>query len=1094
MTCFVPYLLLSFFTLLGVVRSASYPQRYNLYTGQLQATQSHQQNGLRAASRHRNYCAYVVTRTVSCVVEDGVETYVKPDYQPCSWGSIQCSRVVTYRTYMRPRYKMAYKMVTEMEWKCCQGYSGDDCSEGPTGGQSQGTQISTVRPRSKPVRPGQTGSNSGNVQIEGEGRHDSDKVKELEGKVQSLTKDLHDLQSTLRGMNEKFHEEIRKTLETAVNGKQPADAAHPEMKETLSDIQRRMQHLDNRIQVHDKELNHLNNKSQTNGEGGENFIEHSDTKINQKLTELKGEIVRDLEKSCSACQSRVENLRRQQEEDRDRIRGLEKLINSVDQRNKQVMEIVQKHVSGSSNQPSRDCCAQVDQIKHKVSDIERKLDSVSKAYDVLNGRLDNELAEIEKECILNREEKVSALLEDLESRLNITERNAEEYCLFVQTGIKGYLHKEINDLRNEFNDRFDENGAKISNIVQNVDSLKDIVVEHGEGLNKVFILTSDMDTHLTSAVNSCAEICVSSGPPHPEDDDSKVSDVVKNLEWKVIVNEGEIRNFGNKIKNLSISGESLRNTVIDIGRDVQKLKTLTGHNGEHFNMIVTNIENLEKELDSTASTSLTICSSVENQLVSLRNETEDYLDKLATDLNNIRTRVDSGDTTCAQICSNLQEEVGKLKEVEKCSGQCKVVLKRPDEGQAGGDGLNQQKPLDGHSVIGGTSSVNLKSIQGELSEVILTFNSINDTLKGLEHTVQKHTSVIHDLGTTKDKIISEIDKIQQEVNEHIEDSKGRFDHVSREIHRFGNNFMVEMGDCKQSSDGLEKRISKMENLCGKLDTVSGSLERIKDGLNKHVSSLWNCVHGLNSTVITHSGYLDTIQNTQLDGINQRLNFLNSSMLTLFNEFQDFTHQDFMGLPGPPVHQGERGFQGPPGPQGIPGRDGATGRPGEQGPMGPPGVRGEQGLPGLYTSVPRVSFSAALTYPQVDAGTILFDKVLVNDGHFYDPSTGIFKAPYDGRYFFSAILTGHKNEKIEAVLSKSNYGIARVDSSGYQPEGLENKPVAETKPTPGSLAVFNIILPLKIGDTVCIDLVMGKLAHSDEPLTIFNGALLYEDDV
>ncbi|XP_058880736.1 EMILIN-1-A-like isoform X2 [Acipenser ruthenus] len=1093
MSGFVPHLLLSFFVLLGAVWSASYPQRYNLYMGQLQTTQPQQPNVLRASSRHRNYCAYVVTRTVSCVVEDGVETYVKPDYQPCSWGSIQCSRVVTYRTYMRPRYKVAYKMVTEMEWKCCHGYSGDDCAEGPTEGQSQGTQISTVRPRPKPIRPGQTGSNSGNVQMEGEGRHDSDKVKHLEGKVQSLTKELHDLQSTLRGMNEKFHEEIRKTLVTALNGKQPADAAHPEMKETLSDIQKTIQHLDNRIQVHDKELNYLNNKSQTNGEGGENFIEHSDTKMNQKLTDLKEEIVRDLEKRlqqyCSGCQLQVEDLRKQQEEDRDRIRGLEKLINSVDQRNKHVMEIVQKHVSSSSNQPSRDCCAQVDQIEHKVSDIERKLYSVSEAYNVLNGRLDNELAEIEKEDILNREEKTSALLEDLESRLNITERNTEEHCLFVQTELKGYFHKEINDLRNEFNDRFDENGAKISNIVQNVNSLKDRIVDHGKGLDKVFILTSDMENQLTSAVNSCAKICVSSGPPHPEVDDSKMSDVVKKLEWKVIVNEEEIKNFGNKIKNLSISGDLLKNTVVDIGHDVQKLKTLIGHNGEHFNRIVTNIENLEKELDYNTLTSLTIYSSVKNQLVSLRNETEDYLDKLAMDLNNIRTRVDSGDTTCAQICSNLQEEVGKLKEeVEKCSGQCKVVLKRPEGGQVGGDDLNQQKPLDGHSVIGGTSSVNLKSIQGELSEVILTFNSINDTLKGLEHTVQKHISVIHDLGTTKDKIISEINKIQQEVNEHIEDSKGRFDHVSREIHRFGNNFMVEMGECKHSSDGLEKRISKMENLCGKFDTVSGSLERIKDGLNKHVSSLWNCVHGLNSTVITHSGYLDTIQNTQLDEINQRLNFLNSSMLTLFKEFQDFTLQDVMGLPGPLGPQGERGFQGPPGPQGPPGRDGATGRPGEQGPMGPPG------LPGLDASLPKVSFSAALTYPQVDAGTILFDKVLVNDGHFYDPSTGIFKAPYDGRYFFSAILTGHKNEKIEAVLSKSNYGIARVDSAGYQPEGLENKPVAETKPTPGTLAVFNIILPLKTGDTVCIDLVMGKLAHSDEPLTIFNGALVYEDDV
>lgn len=105
---------------------------------------------------------------------------------------------------------------------------------------------------------------------------------------------------------------------------------------------------------------------------------------------------------------------------------------------------------------------------------------------------------------------------------------------------------------------------------------------------------------------------------------------------------------------------------------------------------------------------------------------------------------------------------------------------------------------------------------------------------------------------------------------------------------------------------------------------------------------------------------------------------------------------------------------------------------------------------------------------------------------------MFTAPLDGRYFFSAILTGHKNVKLEAVLSKSNYGMARVDSAGYQPEGLENKPVADTKPTPGALAVFNIILPLQTGDTVCVDLVMGKLAHSVEPLTIFSGMLLYED--
>lgn len=60
--------------------------------------------------------------------------------------------------------------------------------------------------------------------------------------------------------------------------------------------------------------------------------------------------------------------------------------------------------------------------------------------------------------------------------------------------------------------------------------------------------------------------------------------------------------------------------------------------------------------------------------------------------------------------------------------------------------MDAERPLDGYSVIGGSNNNQLKSLQGELSEVILSFSSINDTLKGLEHTVQKHGSVITDLG------------------------------------------------------------------------------------------------------------------------------------------------------------------------------------------------------------------------------------------------------------------------------------------------------------------------------------------------------------
>ncbi|MBN3296448.1 EMILIN-1b [Amia ocellicauda] len=1073
--------LLWFLTLCGGGWSATYPQRYNLYTGQSQVQSAQAQNGPRASSRHRNWCAYVVTRTVSCVVEDGVETYVKPDYQPCSWGQIQCARVVTYRTYMRPRYKVAYKMVTEMEWKCCHGFSGDDCSEGPSGGQTQ-TQISTVRPRPKPHRPGQTGSNSGTVQIGGEGRGESDKVKQLEDKIQSLTKDLHDLQSTLRGLNDKFQEEIRKP---GINGKVPADAAEPEMKETLNSIQTKLDQLDNRTQAHDKKLVTINNHL-TNGKGtNSNELESSDVTVQRKFTELREEILKEVEgrikQSCAACQTGAEDLKKQQQEDRERIRELEKLISSMDQRNREMLESIQKDFSSTQG-----CCDQVIELRNKFGDMERKIDSVSGAYDILNGRLDNELVAIKEDGdMLTTEEKIKLLMGDLESRMNSTLEKTESHCATVDNDLKEYFQRELSDMRHTLIDQFDEDGSKISTLQIDIGDLRDSVLENKDRLGRLENLTSLLNDKLASAVSRCEEKCTTGQGSVTGDE---AMDAVKTLQWTVIENKGQIRIFDDKIRDLSMSGDSMFEKVVGISHDIRKIKALTGENGEHFNRIVNDIENLGKTLE-TSTANCDVCSMLDEDLSSLRNNTDDTFNRWNAEFNDLRNRIESDETTCAQVCSNLQEEVGKLKEdVQKCTVQCKVDLISPTPGHGG---LDPQKPLDGHSVIGGTSSIKLESLQGELSEVILTFSSINDTLKGLEHTVQKHDSVIYDLGNTKDKIISEIDKIQQELSEHIEDSKNRFDHVGKEIHRFGSNFMVEMGDCKQSSDGLAKRIDKMENVCGRLDSVSDSLRRIKEGLNKHVSSLWNCVNGLNSTVISHRSILDTLRNTELDGIHHRIKILNSSMLYIFNEFHNFTSQDFIGLPGPPGPQGERGLQGPSGPQGPPGRDGTQGRQGLEGPQGPPGYPGEKGLPGMDASVPQVSFSAGLTNPQVNPGTIIFDKILVNDGDSYNPATGIFTAPYDGRYFFSCILTGHKNEKIEAVLSMSNYGIARVDSAGYQPEGLENKPVAENKPTPGSLAVFNIILPLQKDDTVCVDLVMGKLAHSGEPLTIFSGMLLYD---
>lgn len=45
------------------------------------------------------------------------------------WNQTNVAVASRYRTHFRPVYKISYKMVTELEWRCCPGYQGYDCME-----------------------------------------------------------------------------------------------------------------------------------------------------------------------------------------------------------------------------------------------------------------------------------------------------------------------------------------------------------------------------------------------------------------------------------------------------------------------------------------------------------------------------------------------------------------------------------------------------------------------------------------------------------------------------------------------------------------------------------------------------------------------------------------------------------------------------------------------------------------------------------------------------------------------------------------------------------------------------------------------------
>uniref|UniRef100_A0A3Q2X062 Elastin microfibril interfacer 1a n=1 Tax=Haplochromis burtoni TaxID=8153 RepID=A0A3Q2X062_HAPBU len=954
----------------------------------------------------KNWCAYVVTRTVSCVMEDGVETYIKPDYQRCAWG--QCPRVA-YRTYRRPRYKVAYKMVTEMEWRCCHGYSGEDCHSGPQGTPETGVADT-----------------------------DTEKIRQLENTIHGLTKDLSNMQTTINGINQ------RHGLTGAIV---PADSAQPHMKETINSIQTKLDHLYNRTQVaHDQTLLTINNHLVN---GGGNELDGADRGGGggDQLNILKEEILTELERrvslSCSSCQIGVEDLRRQQQQDRDRIAALEKRISSIDQHLRQSLEI-----SRSETERSQACCNTVTELGRRLSDVEVRLTSTANKCDAIKGRLDKELGTGGGKGRVT-EDRLNGRLRELEKRMNTTMRKTEQRCTNTGNNLKETVQRDVTQLRNSVLVQLDDHSYKIGKVELDVAVLGDTVKDHSRRLSKLENITTFLDRRLTSTTDMCRDTC------GPNARDRTSDETVKTLEWRVVANQDEIQKFNTKLNNLSVSGDSLLERVINLTTDVKKITAVTGKDGEHFNRIFTEVETLGRDFKECL-----ICSTVEKDLLTFKNSTTISLNRCQTALTDLRRKVDSGESVCSQVCSNLQEEVGRLREdVEECTVQCKTNIN------------DLKKRLEGHTVHSGKLGGDLKSIQGELAEVMDTFSSINDTLKGLGRTVQTHGHTITDLTHIKDNII--VEQTENDAKAHKRKQK--------EIQIIRSNHVTEIGECRRSSDGLDRRLSNLEKVSGRFDTVSGKLEGIKEGLDRHVSGLWTSVNGLNVTVTSQGNAIENIQNVQLPHIHSNIHRLNSSVVDLVRDFHRFKTRDFKGPPGPP---GLRGEQGPRGPMGPEGRIGPQGRDGEQGPMGPPGP------PGSDAHVPRLSFSAAMTRPMRNTGTIVFNEVFVNENNAYNPKTGYFTAPVRGKYFFSGILTGHKNIKIEAVLSKSNTGVARADSAGYQPEGLE-KPMAEAKHIPGALAVFNIILPMEEGDTVCIDLVTGKLAYSSEPLTIFSGMLLYE---